>query len=82
MCIRTDDPLAAKMDDIDDVEKEIPGLISVMREWLRNYKTVDGKPANEFGLDERAMDKAYTMAVVEETHAFWQALIDRGQKTV
>ena len=64
------------------MEKAIPGLISVMREWLRNYKTVDGKPANNFGLDEKAMDKAYTMQVVEETHQFWQAFIDSGKKTV
>ena len=82
VCINVADPLAEKLNDIADVERELPGYVSCMREWLRNYKTVDGKPANEFGLDERAMDKAYTMAVVEETHAFWQALIDRGQKTV
>ena len=60
----------------------MPGYISVMREWLRNYKTVDGKPANSFGLEEKAMDKKYTMEVVEETHAFWQKLIDAGKTTV
>ena len=78
----TDDPLASALDDIDDVERVIPGLISVMREWLRNYKTTDGKPPNEFGLEERAMDKAYTMRVVEETHVFWKQLIEKGLRTV
>ena len=82
ICIATDDPLASAMDDIDDVERVIPGLISVMREWLRNYKTTDGKPPNEFGLEERAMDKAYTMRVVEETHVFWKQLIEKGLRTV
>ena len=53
-----------------------------MREWLRLYKTVDGKPKNEFGLDEKALDKAYTLAVVEETHEFWKGLIAKGLKTV
>ena len=82
VCIACDDPLAEKLHDIDDVEAQIPGLISVMREWLRMYKTVDGKPMNEFGLGERAMDKAYTMAVVEETHQFWRQLISKGKTTV
>ena len=39
----------------------LPGYVSVLREWLRKYKLIDGKPENKFGLDERAMDKAYTM---------------------
>lgn len=82
VCIACDDPLAQKLDDIADVEREVPGLIGVMREWLRKYKTVDGKQPNAFGLEERALDKAYTMRVVDETHQFWQRLIDGGQKTV
>merc|ERR1719217_2038979 len=57
ICIATDDVLAPKLNDIDDVERLMPGTISVMREWLRNYKTVDGKPQNAFGMDERAMDR-------------------------
>ena len=82
ICINVDDPLAPQLNDIDDVDKAIPGLIGVMREWLRNYKLVDGKPPNAFGLEERAMDKSYTMAVVKETHAFWQQLVAKGMKTV
>ena len=35
---------------------------------------------NQFGLEEKAMDRAYTLAVVEETHAFWQKLVDSGKK--
>ena len=39
--------------------KPSPGLISVMREWLRMYKTVDGKPMNEFALEEKAVGRDY-----------------------
>ena len=53
-----------------------------MREWLRLYKTVDGKPENKFGMEERAMGREYTMAVVQETHEFWRKLTSSGQKTV
>ena len=42
ICIATDDVLAPKLNDIDDVERLMPGTISVMREWLRNYKVLDG----------------------------------------
>ena len=82
ICISKDDPMAAQLNDIGDVERLMPGFVSVMREWLRKYKVVDGKPPNEFGLGERAMDKAYTMQVVQETHLFWQQLIKDGRKTV
>ena len=82
LCINVEDPLAAQLDDISDVEAAIPGLIGVMREWLRNYKVIDGKPLNQFGLEEKAMDKAFTLGVVEETHVFWKQLIEKGMKTV
>ena len=65
-----------------DVERVLPGTIDVMREWLRLYKTVDGKPENKFGMEERAMGREYTMAVVQETHEFWRKLTSSGQKTV
>ena len=82
ICIACDDPLAPKLNDIDDVETVIPGCISVMREWFRNYKTVDGKPQNAFGMDEKAMNREYTLAVVQETNEFWKKLTEKGQKTV
>jgi inorganic pyrophosphatase len=40
ICVAVDDPLAAVCNDVGDVEAAVPGLISVMREWLRKYKTV------------------------------------------
>ena len=76
------DVLAPKLNDIDDVERHMPGTISVMREWLRNYKTADGKPQNTFGMDEKAMNREYTMEVVQETNEFWKKLTEKGQKTV
>lgn len=82
ICIATDDVLAPKLNDIDDVERLMPGTISVMREWLRNYKVVDGKPQNAFGMDEKAMDRDYTLKVIQETNEFWKTLTAKGQKTV
>ena len=82
ICISVDDPLAPQLNDVDDVERVLPGYISVMREWLRLYKTVDGKPENKFALDERAVGRDYTMGVIAETHEFWKQLVAKGTKTV
>ena len=82
ICIAADDPLASSLNDVDDVERTMPGIVTVMREWLRMYKTVDGKPMNEFGLEERALNKEYTMGVIKETHEFWKKLTATGAKTV
>jgi len=72
-CIRVDDPLAALIDDVADLEKQLPGAVSAMREWFRVYKVAEGKPENKFGLDEKCMSKKYAQQVVEETHDFWAA---------
>jgi inorganic pyrophosphatase len=82
ICINVEDPLSQQLNDIEDVERVLPGYISFMREWLRNSKVIDGKPQNSFGLNEKAVGKEYTMRVIEETHQFWQKLTATGAKTV
>lgn len=52
-----DDPLAKDLNDISDVEKQLPGYVSGIREWFRWYKTPDDKPLNGFGFEEKALDK-------------------------
>ena len=36
--IRLDDPLASVLNDLGDLEREIPGAVTALREWLRVYK--------------------------------------------
>jgi len=76
IALRTDDPLAAEVNTLEDVEKHFPGELQKVLEWFRDYKIPDGKPANKFGLDEKCMPLDYTMEVVEETHGFWKKLMD------
>eukprot|EP00958_Prasinococcus_capsulatus_P009451 scaffold921_cov397-Prasinococcus_capsulatus_cf.AAC.3 len=54
IALRTDDPLAAEVNTLEDVEKHFPGELQKVLEWFRDYKIPDGKPANKFGLDEVA----------------------------
>ena len=53
IAIDVNDPAAAKLNDIEDVNKEKPGLLDGIREWFRNYKIPDGKPRNAFAFDEK-----------------------------
>merc|ERR1719161_2287874 len=75
IAIKADDPMAAKMNDIGDVPDEV---ISGIREWFRWYKTPDGKPLNSFGFEEKALDKAQTLKIIDETHEAWKKLTSGG----
>ena len=77
--IDAEDKWAPFLNDIDDVEREMPGMLSAIREWYRTYKIPDGKPPNVFGLNERFMDKEYTMSIIKECHHAWEELIS-GEK--
>lgn len=74
IAIKSEDPLAKELHDIQDVEAKLPGTVSGIREWFRWYKTPDGKPLNGFGFEEKALPRAKALEVIEETHHFWQAL--------
>jgi inorganic pyrophosphatase len=69
------DKWAPFINDIDDVEEQLPGMLSAIREWYRTYKIPDGKPPNVFGLDEKFMDKRYALEVISECHHAWEQLI-------
>ncbi|KAG5187106.1 inorganic pyrophosphatase [Tribonema minus] len=75
IAIAKDDPLAAKLHDIKDVEEHCPGVVSGIREWFRWYKTPDDKPVNEFGFGERALDAKETADIISECNGHWKALV-------
>lgn len=77
--IDAEDKWAPFLNDINDVEKHLPGQLNAIREWFRTYKIPDGKPPNVFGLEERFMDKAYTMQIIKECNVAWKELIT-GEK--
>mmetsp|Transcript_29251 Transcript_29251/g.82546 ORF Transcript_29251/g.82546 Transcript_29251/m.82546 type:complete len:288 (+) Transcript_29251:163-1026(+) len=74
IAISTADPKADSINDVDDVEREFPGELEKIKVWFRDYKTPDGKPQNAYGYDDKCMNKAFTMDVIEETHAFYNKL--------
>ena len=75
LVIDVTDPLAATLNDIDDVQRLMPGYTFAVYEWLRTYKMPTGKPANEFAFHGEAKNKAYALQVIEENHHFWRRLV-------
>ena len=77
VAIDAEDRWAPELNDIDDVERLIPGTVSLIREWFRTYKIPDGKPPNKFALDEKCMGAKYAHKVIHETHTFWCDLVQK-----
>jgi inorganic pyrophosphatase len=79
VAIDADDAWAPRLNDIGDVERELPGTLNAIREWFRTYKIPDGKPPNRFGLDEKFMNKTYALGIIKECNHAWKDLIT-GEK--
>ncbi|SCU90712.1 LADA_0F05974g1_1 [Lachancea dasiensis] len=73
--IDVNDPLAAKLNDIEDVEKYFPGLLRATNEWFRIYKIPDGKPENQFAFSGEAKNKKYALDVIRECSEAWKDLV-------
>ncbi|KAJ5884902.1 inorganic diphosphatase [Penicillium taxi] len=69
------DPLAPKLNDIEDVERHLPGLLRATNEWFRIYKIPDGKPENQFAFSGECKNKKYALDVIHECADAWDKLI-------
>ncbi|CCG85027.1 protein of unknown function [Taphrina deformans PYCC 5710] len=73
--IDVNDPLAAKLNDIEDVEKHLPGLIRASNEFWRIYKIPDGKPENQFAFSGECKNRKYAEEVIHECSEAWEKLM-------
>lgn len=76
IAIDVKDPLAAQLNDIENVEEHMPGLLRATYEWFRIYKIPTGKPPNEFAFHGEAKPKAFALEIVGQTHEQWQKLVN------
>ena len=76
--IDINDPLAADINDISDVEKHMPGLLAATVEWFKIYKMPDGKPPNTFAFDAKPKNAAFAKEIVEKLHSQWNNLMSGG----
>ncbi|KAJ1721688.1 Inorganic pyrophosphatase [Coemansia erecta] len=75
LAIDVNDPLAAKMNDVEDIERYMPGLLHATNEWFRIYKIPDGKPENQFAFGGEAKPMSYALDVVKDTAEAWTGLV-------
>ena len=73
--VNVNDPLAPKLNDVEDVERHLPGLLRATNEWFRIYKIPDGKPENQFAFSGECKNKKYAMDIVRECAEAWEKLI-------
>ena len=71
IAININDPIANKLNSIDDINKYKPGVLSTIKEWFRVYKIVDGKDKNEFIFNEQYNDSSFAIKIINETHNEW-----------
>jgi len=77
--IDVDDPLASSLNNLEDVEKHMPGFLNDSREWFRIYKMPDGKPENNFAFNGEYKDAEFAHSIIQETHTFWKQLVGLAQ---
>lgn len=75
VAINVNDPLAAQINSLRDVQEKFPGLLSATREWFRSYKIPAGKPANEFAFNEAYKDVDDAIDTIQECNDAWKSLV-------
>ncbi|EMR11380.1 inorganic pyrophosphatase [Pneumocystis murina B123] len=73
--IDVNDPLESRLNDVEDIEKHLPGLIRATNEWFRIYKIPDGKPENTFAFSGECKNKKYALEIIQECSESWDRLI-------
>lgn len=70
------DPLNNELFDIHDVFVKCPGLLETTRQWFRDYKKPDGKPANKFAFNGVYKNQQETIEIIQECAQAWKKLIN------
>lgn len=73
ICIALTDKDANSIHSMEDLERVKPGHLDRLRDWLKRYKTSDGKPENNLA-SEVPKSVSEAVSVIEETHLRWKAL--------
>ena len=76
--INVNDPAASKLNDINDVEAVLPGLLEATRDWFKIYKIPTGKPANEFAANGKFFDREFALNIINHEYESWAHLIKGG----
>lgn len=59
IAVDVNDPIATMLQDIDDVERCLPGLLDSLKDWYRQYKIPEGKGVNKIALGGEVKNQRY-----------------------
>lgn len=68
------DKLFKKINNVDDIEKYMPGLIKQSILFFETYKTIDGKPKNTFYKQGEILSINDTFLVINHAHNSWKKM--------
>jgi len=81
ICIITTDPDANQIHSMADLERVKPGTEARLLDWLKRYKTSDGKGENMLAQDEpTSVNEA--MDIIAETHERWKMLCGKSSSNI
>jgi 3'-phosphoadenosine 5'-phosphosulfate synthase len=72
--LRESDPNFDSVNNMADFERVNPGVTARLVDWLKNYKTSDGKPQTKLKQDEPTTP-AEALRIIDEVHGFYNKLI-------
>lgn len=75
LAIAEDDDKAVNIQDLNDLDAHMPGVTDALTNWLRMYKTAEGKPESKFGMGAKPQGAAFARRIVDECHESWRALL-------
>lgn len=73
------DPIADALNDVADIEREMPGFLAATVEWFTVYKIPDGKPANTFAFNGEVKGRDFAVKVIEQCHQQWVGLMSAAE---
>jgi 3'-phosphoadenosine 5'-phosphosulfate synthase len=74
IAIRANDPHFKSVNSMHDLERVRPGVTKKLVDWLKNYKTSDGKPQNKLASDIPNSAEV-AMTVIDEVSGFYDQLL-------
>ena len=69
--ISVDDPIASRINTLEDMKLHMPGALEAERDYLRYYK----QDINSFLFDGEVKDEVYAKRMIAETHEAWKKLV-------
>jgi 3'-phosphoadenosine 5'-phosphosulfate synthase len=77
IALRSTDPHFNDVHTIYDLQRYRPHVLRNLIDWLKNYKTSEGKPVNSLKSDTpTTVEEA--IAIVDEVHGFYKKLLEEG----